>query len=219
MSEPQRLCDECDIMVQAGDQDNLKRTVKPASTSAPAASSSSPAPAPEEPKPEPVAAKPKKQKNCVCGMPLCICPEPEEEPEEERKEEPTEAPKAKKVSTASSNYSESTVSSFSGFGTKQKRTYDLSGNLNEQCREAVKAGDLEGVNELLKAGASAKYEDRTGNTLLHLAAMFNRLDLVEALVKAGGDLSRKNPDKETPADLAPPSLQAKIKAMEASSKS
>jgi hypothetical protein len=58
--------------------------------------------------------------------------------------------------------------SFQGFGgsSRSAATYDLKGDLNEQVREAVKAGDLAGVQQLLAAGASAKYIDRTGNALV-----------------------------------------------------
>jgi hypothetical protein len=108
------------------------------------------------------------------------------------------------------------VSTFHGFGGSQKSTvaYDLKGDLNEQVREAVKAGDIDGVRQLLGAGASARYVDRTGNTLSHLAAMFNRFDLIELLVANGADLWARNPAKETPVDLAPPALQRKMRELQ-----
>eukprot|EP00808_Paulinella_micropora_P020314 g66722.t1 len=211
-TEPQRVCDTCYDMIQAGSSSSKSSRTSAKPRNEPSGAKQASASSPSQPAPEP-AAKPKKVKQCVCNMPLCICPNPSEENEPQARPEPSKAEQPKKQSKASTNYSQAAVGSFSGFGRPEKRSYDLSGNLNEQCREAVKAGDLEGVKQLLSAGASARYEDRTGNTLLHLAAMFNRLDLVQVLVEAGGDLTRKNPDKETPADLAPPSLQIKIKSM------
>ena len=102
-----------------------------------------------------------------------------------------------------------------GFGgVKQKQVWNLKGDLNEQIREAVKAQDMEGIQQLLGAGADARYVDRTGNSLVHLAAMFNRYDIVELLAKHGADLWVKNPSKETPIDLAPPALQKKMKELQ-----
>ncbi len=81
-----------------------------------------------------------------------------------------------------------------------------------QLREAVKAGDTPGVVRLLDAGASPSYVDRAGHSILHLAAMFNRGELVELLMSKGADPYKLNADKETPIDLAPPALQFKMKA-------
>eukprot|EP00457_Paulinella_chromatophora_P011121 gb/GEZN01011247.1/.p1 GENE.gb/GEZN01011247.1/~~gb/GEZN01011247.1/.p1 ORF type:complete len:268 (-),score=43.12 gb/GEZN01011247.1/:332-1135(-) len=212
ITESARVCDECYDMIESTTR-NTKDPLRSNRNTESSSKQTSKNPLEEAaPKTSAPVTKQKKVKQCVCNMPLCICPDPEQEPEEKEATRPVKQ-EVRKQSKASTNYSQAQVGTFAGFGRPEKRVYDLSGNLNEQCREAVKAGDLDGVKQLLGAGASAKYEDRTGNTLLHLAAMFNRLDLVEALVKAGGDLTRRNPDKETPADLAPPSLQSKIKIM------
>jgi len=69
------------------------------------------------------------------------------------------------------------------------------------------------MKQLISAGAKAEFKDRTGNTLVHLAAMFNRMDMVEFLYKHGADLNVKNPDGETSYDLAPPALASKMRAM------
>jgi len=113
--------------------------------------------------------------------------------------------------TQKSGYAAGFQSSFSGFGQKQSRNYDLKGDLNNQCREAVKAQDVEGVRILLSNGAKADYKDRTGNTLLHLAAMFNNTELVKVLIESGADPYVKNPDGESPIDVAPPALSGKMK--------
>jgi hypothetical protein len=127
---------------------------------------------------------------------------------------PTSAPKTVSSSSSSSFLKPTTEpSTFSGFGSQSVSSvkYDLNGDLDEQAREAIKGGDVPGTISLLKAGANANYKDRTGNTLLHLAAMFNRLDLVTLLVRNGADINAKNPTGETPIDVAPASLGNKMK--------
>ena len=87
-------------------------------------------------------------------------------------------------------YAAAAPSSFQGFGgssSKASVVYDLNGDLNEQLREAVKAQDLAGVQKLLGAGADARYIDRTGNAVAHLAAMFNRFDILQLLAAKGAD--------------------------------
>jgi len=164
----------------------------------------------------------KRVANCKCKMPLCICPadpETEEEKEEREKKEgksvkKVERKKAPPASSTSSNIpSPTSQPTFVGFGQKTTRQYDLKGDLNNQCREAVKAQDLDGVKMLLKAGAKADYKDRTGNTLLHLAAMFDNTELVKVLIAAGADPWIQNPGKESPIDIAPPALAAKMKSL------
>lgn len=90
----------------------------------------------------------------------------------------------------------------------------MNGDLNEQCRDCLKAGEYDNVVKLLDAGAQATYIDRTGNSLLHLAAMFNRADFVTLLVQRGANCWYTNPGGETPIDLAPPALANKMKAMQ-----
>jgi len=87
---------------------------------------------------------------------------------------------------------------------------DPNGDLNEQIREAIKGEDERAFRELLKAGANPSYIDKNGFSLLHLAAMFNRLDMVIALVKLGADLKAKTPAGETAIELAPDSLKIKM---------
>jgi len=89
----------------------------------------------------------------------------------------------------------------------------LKGDLNEQCRDAIKAGDSAGVVTLLSHRADPRFIDRTGNSLIHLAAMFNQLDVVTLLIRNGANVWEKNPSGETPVDLAPPSLAHKMREL------
>jgi hypothetical protein len=150
---------------------------------------------------------------CTCNMPLCICVSETPEIAEQASSAPAHptVPVAKPKAAAPSTFSGFGFGGFGGSAGKVK--YDLKGNLNEQCRDAVKNKDLEGVKLLLEAKASATYIDRTGNTLVHLAAMFDHLPIVELLVASGADTSIKNPAGETSIDLAPPSLQFKMKSL------
>lgn len=157
----------------------------------------------------------KKVSNCTCGLPFCICPPDKvvEAPKEERKVDnrpkSVAAAPAKRVETAPAS------SSFVGLGRRAPAvTYDLKGDLNEQTRDAIKAGDVAGVQTLLNARAEARFIDRTGNSLVHLAAMFNQLDVVTMLVRSGANIWEKNPAGETPVDLAPPSLANKMKELQ-----
>lgn len=166
----------------------------------------------------PVEVKPKsKSITCTCGAPLCVC-KPDEE--EEKPEEPVQVikqpdpvverkdPEPVRIAPQSSG-----KSLFSGFGST-KITYDFTANLDEQCRDAIKVGDDDGVKSLLEAKANAKYSDKTGNTLSHLAAMFNRFEAVKLLVDAGANLWASNPSGETAVDLAPEALGHKMKALQ-----
>ena len=65
----------------------------------------------------------------------------------------------------------------------------------------------------MAAGADAMYVDHTGNSLLHLAAMFDRFDIAKSLLRAGASLTIKNPAGETPLDIAPPAMQHKLQAL------
>jgi len=178
---------------------------------------------PEEGEPAKPAAVKKRVKVCKCGLPMCICP-PDPETEEEKaeaakkKQEQTKKKAEKKTAPAKSSSSSaypsggfSGQSVFMGFGQKQTAQYDLKGDLNNQCREAVKKQDIDGVRLLLKGGAKPDYKDRTGLTLLHLAGMFNNTELVKLLIDAGADPYIKNSDGESAIDIAPAALGMKMK--------
>lgn len=222
--EPVRVCDACyDLLSRpqpqpqsstaSADAAPVKALSTPASRAAAVAAARSTEPAEEKPAPAPVVEPPKpKVSKCTCGMPLCICPaDPvptEEKAKPQVKKEPAAAPRPveRKAPPPAS------TSSFSGFGGLSATKYDLSGNLDEQCREAIKAGDVSGVKMLLQAKANPKYTDRTGNTLVHLAALFNHSEICSLLIAAKGDIWTKNPAGETAVDLAPPALAVRMKA-------
>lgn len=97
---------------------------------------------------------------------------------------------------------------------KNKKGYELSG---EGLRDAVKNGDLDGVQRVLEANPKlANYEDRQRESMLHLAALFNHTEIALVLISAGANPEAKNQSQETPLDLALPSLKSKLsKAREA----
>mmetsp|Transcript_29366 Transcript_29366/g.54981 ORF Transcript_29366/g.54981 Transcript_29366/m.54981 type:complete len:105 (+) Transcript_29366:34-348(+) len=94
---------------------------------------------------------------------------------------------------------------------QQKKTYNLNGNLNEQCRDAIKNGDNEGVKTLLEAKANPNYKDGSGNSLLHMAAMFDRTEAVKSLMRLGASVTALNAQKETPIGVAPVMLADRMK--------
>ena len=51
--------------------------------------------------------------------------------------------------------------------------------------QAVTAGDVDAVNAALAAGADVNERNNGGQTALILAVIFNHIDLVHLLVKAG----------------------------------
>ncbi|KAK4707047.1 hypothetical protein R3W88_033407 [Solanum pinnatisectum] len=86
--------------------------------------------------------------------------------------------------------------------------YEVSG---EGLREAIKNGDVSAAKKLLSLGVDANYLDKQGSSLLHLAAVFNRTEIVFALMESGSSLHCKNSQGETPLDCAPATLQFKMK--------
>ena len=79
------------------------------------------------------------------------------------------------------------------------------------AREAIKANDARALERLLNAGVDANHVDNTSNTLLHLAAVFNRKDAVEILLARGADRTVRNRVGETPMDVAPMALSMFMK--------
>ncbi|MBA0584982.1 hypothetical protein Gorai_015775, partial [Gossypium raimondii] len=159
---------------------------------------------------------------CKCGMPLCICESPAPKTDAvplTMKNPPSSVassnPKPKKTDTVpKSRGSTSNCKSSSVFnpglvtnGTaadKSQTDYDVNG---EGLREAIKNGDTAAVKRLLSEGVDANYRDKQGLSVLHLvvfslslsdvyilvhAALFNRTDIVFALMDHGASMDYKN---------------------------
>jgi len=89
----------------------------------------------------------------------------------------------------------------------------------EGLRDAIKAGDVDGVKRVLEASPdTCHYRDRLTQSMLHLAAIFNHSKIAEMLLAAGADPTVTNrclsapvssvhlPERESP--TAPRSLPA-----------
>lgn len=226
LAEAVRVCDAC-----------FTKVTQPAAAAAPKAKAAAPSPPPAPSAADAVLApapeKPKKivQKTCVCGLPMCICPDPKEPtPAEERKAaaaadaaqaaksaNAANAAPANKPKVAAARPTFGFGGSSSSSGSSAKFVIDWQGDLAEQCRDAIKNGDAAAVQELVTKGeVPAQWVDRQGQTLLHLAAMFNRTDVCMMLLERGADPLARNAQKEGVLDVAPPALAAKIKAFAAS---
>ncbi|CAN1132491.1 Putative ankyrin repeat protein TV1425 [Linum perenne] len=166
---------------------------------------------------------------CKCGMPLCICQAPATTTEtasiQAKAASATASasashlhPKPKKMDaiskTRASSSSNKPSSIFnhgqmtSGVVDKPQKDYEASG---EGLREAIKDDDSAAVRKLVSQGVDANYQDRQGMSLLHLAAVFNRTDIVFILMESGASLDCRNAQGETPLDCAPATLQYKMR--------
>ncbi|KAE8698417.1 RING-H2 finger protein ATL3-like [Hibiscus syriacus] len=171
-------------------------------------------------KPQPISSIP----DCKCGMPLCICeaPAPATDAAPLKINSPSSMtssnPKSKKTDTVPKNRGSTSNSKSSSVfnpalvtnGTaadKSQMDYDVNG---EGLREAIKNGDTVAAKKLLNEGVDANYRDKQGLSLLHLAALFNRTDIVFALMDYGASMDYKNAQGETPFDCAPITLQYKM---------
>ena len=72
----------------------------------------------------------------------------------------------------------------------------------ERLRNACEAGDAEGVQAALAAGADVNAADSEGWTPLHFAASEGHAAIVKTLVDKGADATKANEDGETAAQLA-----------------
>jgi len=157
--------------------------------------------------------------NCTCGMPLCICPPEPESDDEDEDDSPSQQPEQEKPKPVAKPKPSPTkkASPFFMSSSSSKTKWDLTcgkNKLGEQCRDAVKYKDLDGVKSLLAAKADPCYQDNTGNTLMHLAAMFDCRAIVKLLHSNGASVWTKNPSGETPCNLAPVSLGCDMESME-----
>ena len=90
------------------------------------------------------------------------------------------------------------------------KTYAATG---EGLRDAIKAGDLNGVQDVLARDASlASYQDRQTESMLHLAALFDHASIALALAAHGADPTVTNAAGESALDVAQPSLRSKLTA-------
>nr|XP_043615371.1 hepatocyte growth factor-regulated tyrosine kinase substrate [Erigeron canadensis] len=152
--------------------------------------------------------------NCTCGMPLCICevqsndamapvqPKPVPTSSVPKKLDTAQRSRASSSSKSSAGHSANAVSE------KPLADYEVNG---EGLREAIKNGDLFSVKKLLSEGVDANYCDKQGLSLLHLAAVFNKTEIVFTLMENGASMDHKNLQGETPLDCAPVTLQFKMK--------
>lgn len=103
---------------------------------------------------------------------------------------------------------------FGMFGGSRRKSYE-DATTGDGLREAIKAGDKKAVARILERDPSlAKYCDHSGQSLLHIACLFNHSAIALALVKAGAALDVKNQQDETPLDVASVSLASKIKKLQ-----
>eukprot|EP00962_Isochrysis_galbana_P057892 scaffold30469_cov67-Isochrysis_galbana.AAC.1 len=74
----------------------------------------------------------------------------------------------------------------------------------EELVEAVRAGERERVERLLRSGADADSADAAGTPALHAACATNRRALIGVLLEAGADVQRRSGDgwRETPLHAA-----------------
>jgi len=207
--DQERVCENC----------FNKLKTEQSSGKAGAKSAAPPAVATEEPaarKASEAASPPARVVNCKCNMPLCVC-HPEEASKDEEKKDAKKAPSSAAKAARPAATSSATAPAGGFFFSSQTSTattrVNLEGDLNEQCRDAIKSGDLGGVKALLEAKADPGYVDKTGSSLAHLAAMFNRFDIIQLLVARGATLSAKNAGGETPIEIAPPALQHKMREL------
>ncbi|EPS58612.1 hypothetical protein M569_16201, partial [Genlisea aurea] len=174
------------------------------------------------------SSSPETISECRCGMPLCIC-EASEPPAKESvasqllttasnpairpstKQKKADPSTKSRVSTSEGGQSSPIFNpgqAVSGPFNMASRNYEVTG---EGLREAIKNGDAAAAKKLLSQGVDANYHDKQGSSLLHLAAVFNRTEIVFALIDHGASLNSKNSQGETPIDCAPTTLQYKMK--------
>ncbi|CAN6469976.1 unnamed protein product [Victoria cruziana] len=148
---------------------------------------------------------------CKCGMPLCICevslPDPDIVPVQEylgtdsaaqpamRPKKPISTKRSSDSASKDATVSISKPSLFFSIGQSANR------NLDKTHHDYEKDGE----------GVDANYCDKQGMSLLHLAALFNRTEIVFTLMDHGARVEHKNAQGETPLDCAPTMLQYKMR--------
>mgnify|MGYP000856140708 CR=1 len=75
------------------------------------------------------------------------------------------------------------------------------GPTNYDLEEKVIQGDLVGVQQALRDGASLEYKNHYGWTALHFASYKANLDITKLLLDKGANLDAMNNDKNLPVDI------------------
>lgn len=175
-----------------------------------AKSSASAAPVRETPPQEPtsIPVAPKWDESFLTSDPLAALLTPDEPPAVPPVTAPTPAAKKNPPPAAASSAAAAGPPIPGLFGVAAAKSYAASG---EGLRDAIKAGDVAGVKAVLTAAPdSAIYQDRLSQSMLHLAAIFNHTEIADLLLAAGADPAVVNSDKETPMDVAQPTLKRKM---------
>jgi hypothetical protein len=123
---PVRVCKPCYALIRSGGGDQQVEVPRAAAVVASAS----------VPTAEVAYVEEKLVANCTCNMPLCICVPDAEEPMA------TQSAVGAEIQKTVAKPAPKAASTFSGFGfggSAGKVTYDLKGDLNEQCRDAVKS--------------------------------------------------------------------------------
>ena len=81
---------------------------------------------------------------------------------------------------------------------------------NEALRDGIKGDNTAECLRLLAAKVDPNFRDRRGDCPLHLACMFNRTQVVKALLEHGADPKLKNAAGELPTKIASVTLRMKI---------
>ena len=63
---------------------------------------------------------------------------------------------------------------------------------------------------MIKKGADANHRDRQGSYPLHMACLFQRTEVVKALLAAGADIEKQNAAGELPTKIANVTLKMKM---------
>ena len=93
-----------------------------------------------------------------------------------------------------------------------------SSDANEALRDGIKGDNTAECLRLLDAKADPNFRDRRGDCPLHLACMFNRAQVVKALLEHGADPTLKNAAGELPTKIASVTLRMKIDKFQSTGK-
>ena len=85
-------------------------------------------------------------------------------------------------------------------------------------RDGIKGDNAADCMRLLDAKADPNFRDRRGDCPLHLACMFNRQQVVKALLEHGADPMLKNAAGELPTKIASVTLRMKIDKFQSTGK-